>query len=56
VSSHVMDEADECDSLILIREGRIIARDTPSGLLQATGTTDLGEAFLALIERSGATS
>jgi len=56
VSSHVMDEADECDSLILIRGGRIIARDTPSGLRQATGTTDLGDAFLALIERAGATS
>ena len=29
VSSHVMDEADRCDRLLLMREGRIIADDTP---------------------------
>ncbi|WP_205855936.1 ABC transporter ATP-binding protein, partial [Phytoactinopolyspora endophytica] len=32
VSSHVMDEANRCDRLILIREGRIIADDTPSAV------------------------
>ena len=29
VSSHVMDEAERCDRLLLMREGRIIADDTP---------------------------
>ncbi len=53
VSSHVMDEADECDSIILLRDGKMIARDTPQGLRDSTGTTDLEDAFLRLIEREG---
>lgn len=54
VSSHVMDEADECDFLVLLREGVVIARDTPAGLREATGQGDLGDAFLALIENAEA--
>ncbi|MTB88394.1 ABC transporter ATP-binding protein [Aeromicrobium senzhongii] len=48
VSSHVMDEADRCDEVLLMRQGRIIAHDTPDGLRAATGTTDIESAFLAL--------
>ncbi len=33
ISSHVMDEAERCDSLLLMRDGRILAADTPAGLL-----------------------
>src|SRR6185312_11060520 len=51
VSSHVMDEANRCDRLLLMREGRIIADDTPQGLLEATRTESAEEAFLALIAR-----
>src|ERR687894_586995 len=29
VSSHVMDEAARCDRLLLIRDGRLVADDTP---------------------------
>jgi ABC-2 type transport system ATP-binding protein len=50
VSSHVMDEAERCDRLLLMREGRLIADDTPQGLLDATGTADVEQAFLALVE------
>ncbi len=50
VSSHVMDEADRCDRLMLMREGEIIADDTPSDLRASTGTDDLEEAFLRLID------
>jgi ABC-2 type transport system ATP-binding protein len=50
VSSHVMDEAERCHSLILMREGRIVATDTPSGLRARTGEEDLEEAFLVLAE------
>jgi ABC-2 type transport system ATP-binding protein len=50
VSSHVMDEAANCDRLLLMREGRILARETPDELRARTGTHDLGEAFLRLIE------
>ena len=49
VSSHVMDEAGRCDRLLLIREGRLIADDTPDAIRAATGTDDLEDAFLHLI-------
>jgi ABC-2 type transport system ATP-binding protein len=50
VSSHVMDEAERCDSLILMREGRVIATDTPDALRVRTNREDLEEAFLVLAE------
>ncbi|WBC07194.1 ABC transporter ATP-binding protein [Micromonospora sp. WMMA1947] len=49
VSSHMMDEAARCDRLLLIREGRLVADDTPAAVRAATGTDDLEEAFLRLI-------
>jgi ABC-2 type transport system ATP-binding protein len=52
VSSHVMDEATRCDRLILMRDGRIIADDTPAGLLEKTGTADIETAFLDLVARA----
>jgi len=55
VSSHVMDEATRCDRLLLLREGKLLADDSPDGLMRATGTTDAEDAFLALI-RAGAPS
>jgi ABC-2 type transport system ATP-binding protein len=52
VSSHVMDEADRCDRLLLMREGRIIADDTPARIREQTGAVDIEGAFLALVEGS----
>ncbi|RKN50749.1 ABC transporter ATP-binding protein [Micromonospora endolithica] len=49
VSSHVMDEAARCDRLLLIREGRLIADDSPAAVRAAAGVDDLDEAFLRLI-------
>ena len=49
VSSHVMDEADRCDALVLVREGEVIGADTPAGLRARTGADDLDAAFLALV-------
>jgi ABC-2 type transport system ATP-binding protein len=54
VSSHVMDEAGRCDRLVLIREGRIIADDTPDAVRGSADTNDLEEAFLRLIRREEA--
>jgi len=51
VSSHVMDEAERCDDLLLLREGRVLAAGTPDELRQRTGTDDLDTAFLRLVER-----
>jgi ABC-2 type transport system ATP-binding protein len=50
VSSHVMDEASRCDRLLFIRDGELIADDTPSNVRQRTETDDLEKAFLQLIE------
>lgn len=54
VSSHVMDEATRCDRLLLLREGRLVADDTPGGLLDTTGAPDVEHAFLALVEETPA--
>jgi len=51
VSSHVMDEAGRCDRLLLMRDGEILADDTPAGLLASTATDDVEAAFLSLIRR-----
>jgi ABC-2 type transport system ATP-binding protein len=52
VSSHVMDEAGRCDRLLFMREGQLIADDTPDAMRAKTGTGDLEEAFLRLIQRA----
>ena len=49
VSSHVMDEAARCDRLLLMREGILLADDSPDVLRQRTGTADLEQAFLHLV-------
>jgi ABC-2 type transport system ATP-binding protein len=51
VSSHVMDEADECDDLLLMRDGDLLATETPQSLRERTGQDRLDDAFLALIEK-----
>jgi ABC-2 type transport system ATP-binding protein len=50
VSSHVMDEAERCDELVLLREGRIVATGTPDELRARTHADDLEDAFLVLAE------
>jgi ABC-2 type transport system ATP-binding protein len=51
VSSHVMDEADRCSHLLLMRDGHILAAQTPEELRAETREDDLGEAFVRTIER-----
>ena len=50
VSSHVMDEAERCDRLLLMRDGGLVADDAPAALKAQTGAPDLEEAFLRIIE------
>ncbi|WP_157436219.1 ABC transporter ATP-binding protein [Gordonia malaquae] len=50
VSSHVMDEADRCDDLILMRDGRLVAQLTPRDLRERTEKNNLEDAFLTLIQ------
>jgi len=49
VSSHVMDEAERCDDLLVMREGKMLAADTPARLTERTGTSSVEEAFLHLV-------
>jgi ABC-2 type transport system ATP-binding protein len=53
VSSHVMDEAASCDELILIRDGTIVAQASPQAIRERTGTDDMSDAFVRLIEEQG---
>ncbi len=50
ISSHVMDEASHCDDLLLIRDGSVLAHDSPSGLCARTHTNTVEDAFLKLVE------
>ena len=54
VSSHVMDEADRCDRLALVREGRVLATGTSGELKALSGAADLEGAFLAMAGAPGA--
>ncbi len=50
VSSHVLDEAAHCHELLLLRDGALVGELTPGELRRRTGTADLEEAFLRLVE------
>jgi ABC-2 type transport system ATP-binding protein len=54
VSSHVMDEAERCDRLMLMRDGRLLANETPQTLLDQTRTDDVEDAFLSLVDEVAA--
>jgi len=46
VTTHVMDEADKCDRLGMVRDGRLIATGSPGELKAQTGSDTIEEAFL----------
>lgn len=48
ISSHVMDEAERCDRLGLIRAGRMLAEGTADDLRRRAGSDRLEDAFLRL--------
>lgn len=59
VTTHNMEEAQQCDRLVVMADGRVVATGTAgdiiaAGIRAATGTVpeDLEEAFVAIIERS----
>lgn len=49
VSSHVMDEAERCEDIVLLREGALLATGTPAEIRTRAGADSLDAAFLALI-------
>ena len=50
VTTHIMDEALQCDDVAMLRDGHLIAYDTPAALLERTNTATLEDAFLALAD------
>ena len=48
ISSHVMDEAERCDRLGLVRLGKLLAEGSAAELKELAGTSDLEQAFLKL--------
>ncbi|MFJ9027780.1 ABC transporter ATP-binding protein [Streptomyces sp. NPDC102274] len=54
VSSHVMDEAERCHRLLLMRDGEILADDTPDALRTRTRTETVEAAFLHLVDEANA--
>ena len=55
VSSHVMDEADRCDELLLMLHGRLITRGSGADIRKRAGSDDIEQAFLRLGEAAAAT-
>ena len=54
VSSHVMDEAERCHDVVLMRQGRVIAQAGPSDLKRRAGADSLDAAFLRLVNGDAA--
>lgn len=54
VSSHVMDEAERCHGLLLLRQGELLADDTPEALRRRNDTATVEEAFLHLVDTADA--
>ena len=46
LTTHVMDEAEKCDRLAMLRGGRLLAVDTPEKLQEMTDSASIEEAFI----------
>ena len=52
VSTHFMNEAERCDRISLMDSGRVLATDTPVGLIKARGVATLEDAFISYLEEA----
>jgi ABC-2 type transport system ATP-binding protein len=51
VSSHMMEEADQCDELVLLREGAILSKGSPAELRKQAGLENMDAVFISLVEK-----
>ena len=52
ISSHVMDEAEKCDELLLVRDGKVLWNDSRAKLLAHTKKQRVGDAFIVMIQEA----
>jgi ribosome-dependent ATPase len=52
ISTHFMNEAERCDRISLMDSGRVLATDTPLGLIAARGAATLDDAFISYLEEA----
>ena len=51
ITSHVLHEAENCDQIILLRNGKILATGTPQALKSASKKEAMEEVFISLVEK-----
>jgi ribosome-dependent ATPase len=54
MSTHFMNEAARCDRISLMDAGKVLATGAPAALVAAQGAKNLEEAFISLLEKTGA--
>ena len=50
ISTHFMNEGERCDRISLMHAGKVLASDTPAGLIQQRSKASLEEAFIDYLE------
>ena len=53
ISTHFMNEAERCDRISLMNDGKVLASDTPAGIVKKRGVKTLEEAFIAHLKDAG---
>jgi ribosome-dependent ATPase len=53
LSTHFMNEAERCDRISLMHQGRVLAVGAPKELVKQRGSTSLEDAFISYLEEAG---
>jgi ribosome-dependent ATPase len=51
ISTHFMNEAERCDRVSLMYEGRVLTQDPPQEIVRKSGTATLEDAFIAHLQK-----
>jgi len=52
VSTHFINEAGRCDRISLMHAGQVLVSDTPTGLVEKSGTATLEDAFISYLQEA----
>jgi ABC-2 type transport system ATP-binding protein len=47
----MMEEADHCDELVLLREGAVLSKGSPAELRKEAGLENMDAVFISLVEK-----